>query len=365
MIERPETRCFVIAEAGVNHNGDVSKALELVDIAAEAGADAVKFQTFSADRLVTPSARKATYQTRNQPGDDRQHAMLKALELDHEAHRRLAERAADRGIEFMSTPFDVESLRFLADSVRVSRIKLGSGEINNLPLLYEAGRSGLPLILSTGMADLEEISASLGAIYCGALGIERPRPADLHAAHRDPRSGEVRQRVWLLQCTTDYPARPEDINLRVIPALRERFEVPVGFSDHTTGDVAALGAVALGAVAVEKHYTLSRDLPGPDHKASLEPAELTAFVARLRELETCLGTSEKRPTERELGNVAAARKSLFAARPIAAGAAIATEDLASLRPGGGLSPVRFWDVAGRPAGRDYAAFDPIDSAEAG
>ncbi|MFN3171103.1 MAG: N-acetylneuraminate synthase [Hyphomicrobiales bacterium] len=360
MTEIPAHRCFIIAEVGVNHNGDLDQARKLVDVAAEAGADAVKFQTFSADRLVTPNAQKARYQKANLPGDDGQYQMLKALELNADAHKELAILTNARNIEFMSTPFDVESLRFLIESKVVSRIKLGSGEIGNLPLLWEAGRTGLPIILSTGMATLEEISDSLAAVYCGALGIEEPALSDLRSVVALPACEAVRSRITLLQCTTDYPARLHDLNLRVIPALRDQFGVATGFSDHSEGMIASLGAVSLGAEVVEKHFTLSRDLPGPDHKASLEPDELNAYISSVRELEKTLGSAQKAPTTRELENVAAARKSLVAARAISAGSVLTAHDLACLRPGGGLAPTFFWDVVGKPAIRDYALFEQID-----
>lgn len=344
----------------MNHNGDLSQARKLVDVAAEAGADAVKFQTFSADRLVTPNAQKARYQQANLPGDDGQYQMLKALELSADAHKELAILANVRNIEFMSTPFDVESLHFLVESKLVSRIKLGSGEIGNLPLLWEAGRTELPMILSTGMATLEEISDSLGAIYCGALGIQKPTSSELRKVAALPACQTVRSRIVLLQCTTDYPASLQDMNLRAIPALRQHFGVATGFSDHSEGIVASLGAVSLGAGVIEKHFTLSRDLPGPDHKASLEPDDLKAYVSSVRELEEALGSAHKAPTERELENVAAARKSLVASHPISAGTILTAKDLACLRPGGGVAPTFLWDIVGKPAARDYARFDLID-----
>jgi len=357
-------RCFFIAEAGVNHNGNLKWALELVDVAADAGADAVKFQTFKADRLVTPAARKARYQEQNVgAGDGGQMEMLRALELDAEAHRTVQAHCTARGIEFISTPFDVESLRFLVEDLKVGRLKLGSGELGNVPLLVAAGASGLPLILSSGMATLDELELSLGAVLCGALGNLNPTSSDLRVVHSAPEADAVRNRLWLLQCTTDYPAQVADLNLRTIPVLAATFGIAIGFSDHSLGSTAAVAATALGAVAIEKHFTLSRDLPGPDHAASLEPDELHDLVAEVRAAEMALGTTHKRPSPRELENVGAARKSLVALRPVAAGEVFTTESLGVLRPGGGVSGFHYWDVIGRPARRAYAAYEALDARE--
>lgn len=355
-----QNKCFIIAEAGVNHNGSVDLALELVDVAAECGADAVKFQTFAADRLATQHAPKARYQLENQLGDTSQYNMLKRLELSESAHYALAERAQSRGLEFLSTPFDVLSLRFLVNSRLVSRIKLGSGEIGNLPLLVEAGACGLPLILSTGMSTVDEISLSLGAIYCGAIGVLRPTTDDLVSVHKNPLIQYKKAQVTLLQCTTDYPAVLDDINIAAIPHMEVQFGVKTGFSDHSDGIIAALGAVALGARIVEKHFTLSHDLEGPDHKASLVPDAMKGYVAAIRAMERALGSSHKEPGKRELANIAVARKSLVAGRAISKGETIKAEDLQVLRAGGGLSPLYFWEVVGRKAPRNFNAFEKID-----
>ena len=361
--------CFFIAEAGVNHNGDLDTALKLVEGAAAAGADAVKFQTFKAERLVTPQAQKARYQLDNlirsekQVNDSGQFEMLRKLELLPEHHHKLNEHCAELGIEFMSTPFDVHSLQFLVEEVGVTRLKLGSGEIGNLPLLIAAGASGLPTILSSGMATLEELELSLGAVICGALGDLQPKRAALRAAHDLPEAAAVRERLWLLQCTTDYPAQLADLNLRTIPSLRRRFDVEVGFSDHSLGLTASIAAIALGAVAIEKHFTLSREMVGPDHAASLELNELKQLVAAVREVERALGSEVKAPSARELANVSAARKSLVALRPIAAGEPFTPETLGVLRPGGAVSGIDYWHAIGRLAGRNYAAFEALDACE--
>jgi N-acetylneuraminate synthase len=329
---------FVIAEAGVNHNGSLDLALELVDVAAAAGADAVKFQTFRAAALATAGAGKAAYQERT-TGEGSQRAMLERLELDEAAHRALADRAEARGIEFMSAPFDHESLDLLV-RLGVRRLKLGSGELTNGPLLEAAARTGLPLILSTGMATLEEVTDAVRLVRAAGA-------AD----------------VTVLHCTTEYPAPPGEVNLRAIATMREALGVPVGYSDHTIGVTVTLAAVALGASVIEKHFTTDRTLPGPDHPASLEPAELAELVSTVRTVEEALGDGVKRPTASELPNLAVARKSLVAASPIAAGEAFTTANVAVKRPGTGISPMRIRDVLSRTASRDYAADELLDVAE--
>jgi N-acetylneuraminate synthase/N,N'-diacetyllegionaminate synthase len=319
----PGQPSFLIAEAGVNHNGDVALARRLIDVAAEAGADAVKFQIFLAARLVAPDAPQAEYQKRNTGVVESQQAMLQRLELSEEAHRELMRHCHTRGILFLSSPFDEESADFLA-ALGVVAFKIPSGEITNTPFLAHVARKGRPMIVSTGMSTLDEVRAAVETIR---------------------QSGNPP--LALLHCVSNYPAAPEDINLRAMATLREAFAVPVGYSDHTDGIDIALAAVALGACIVEKHFTLDRNLPGPDHKASLEPAELAAMVQGIRRVELALGDGIKRPAEGERNTASVARKSLVAACDLPVGAILRREHVAVRRPGTGLSPARIESLIGR------------------
>jgi N-acetylneuraminate synthase/N,N'-diacetyllegionaminate synthase len=312
--------CLVIAEAGVNHNGDLAMAHRLVDVAADAGADVVKFQTFAAERLADRNAPKAPYQLETTSTAESQFEMLKRLELDEAGHVALMQHCAARGILFMSSPFD-ELAADLLDRLGVAAFKIPSGEIDNLPFLRHVARKGRPMIVSTGMATQEESSAAVDAIR--------------HAGN----SGVV-----LLHCLSNYPADPAETNLRAIGTMTAAFGVPVGFSDHTMGTAVSLAAVALGACVIEKHFTL---LPGPDHRASLEPGELKTMVAMIRTVESALGDGIKRPQPSETAVRDVARKSLFAARELTAGAAIAAGDLIARRPGIGISPAQHEGLIGR------------------
>lgn len=335
---------FFIAEAGVNHNGDEQRALQMVDVAADAGADAVKFQTFSADRLVNPSARKAAYQER-ETGGGSQHAMLKALEMSEQLHERLFERCEHRGIEFMSTPFDEQAADMLL-ALGMQRLKIPSGEITNLPFLRYLARKGQPLILSTGMATMEEVQEALAAI---------------DEAHRDTDSSrQLVELVTVLHCTSNYPAEPADVNLRAMTTIAEATGVPVGYSDHTLGAAVSTAAVALGACVIEKHFTLDRALPGPDHRASLEPGELADLVRQVRTIEQALGSPLKGPTEAELEVRAVARRSICAGRNIALGTALAAEDLVMLRPGTGITPKHLELMLGRRLVRNIGVGEQLD-----
>ncbi|MGD9838225.1 MAG: N-acetylneuraminate synthase [Afipia sp.] len=329
---------FIIAEAGVNHNGNAARAFELVDAAVRAGADAVKFQTFRPELVVTRAAEKAQYQKVQTGSGQSQQDMLAALSLDHDVFRELAQHCAARNIMFLSTPFDAESADFLA-SLKVPLIKISSGDLTNLPLLRHIGAIKLPVILSTGMANLGEIEASIDALE---------------------QAGTKRQDVTLLHCNTDYPTPWHDVNLRVMDTLRRAFEVPVGYSDHTPGIEIACAAVALGATVIEKHFTLDRNLPGPDHMASLEPDELASLVRSIRHIELAMGDARKVPTASELPNRAVARRSLVAARPIKAGELFAANNLIAKRAGGGLSPMLWDQVIGRVAPRDFAEDEPVE-----
>jgi|SRR5688572_11631896 N-acetylneuraminate synthase len=351
----------VVAEAGVNHNGSLKLALELVDAAATAGANAVKFQTFRADALASAAAPKAAYQERTTDGGESQRDMLRKLELDAPAHRDLVARCRQRGIAFLSTPFDLESLALLAGELDVPAIKIGSGDLTNGPLLHAAARTGKPLILSTGMATLDEIEGALGLVAWTVLEQREPAGAEaLRAAYASAAGRRAAaERVTLLQCTTDYPAAAADLNLRAMQTLKERFGTRVGFSDHSTGISAAIAAAALGATVIEKHLTLDRGMAGPDHAASLEPENFAAMVAGVREAEEALGTGDKRPVAAELANTVAARKSLVAACAVRKGERFSAQSLAVMRPGGGISPMRYWEWLGKAATRDYAAGELI------
>ncbi len=354
-------RTFVIAEAGVNHGGRLALGLELVDAAAAAGADAVKFQTFRAADLATSAAPKADYQTRT-TGAESQRDMLARLELSEADHRALLARAAERGVEFMSSPFDIASLELLV-RLGVRRLKIGSGELTNGPLLLAAGRSGLPVIVSTGMATMGEIEAALGVLAFAMTTGDSEAAEDraFRAAFASPagRAG-LADRVSILHCTTEYPAPVDEVNLLAIPVLAEAFGLPVGYSDHTAGTAVSVAAVAIGAVIVEKHLTLDRSLPGPDHLASIEPDQFTTMVAEIREVEQALGVRRKAPGTTELRNAPIARKSVVAATAIPAGTPFSPANLAVKRPGTGRSPMDYWTLLGTPATRDYGPDELID-----
>jgi N,N'-diacetyllegionaminate synthase len=316
-------RTFIIAEAGVNHNGSLDLALRLVDAAQASGADAVKFQTFRADQLATRSAHKAPYQERTTAGSESQFEMLQRLELDAAAHRRLIERCEEVGIQFLSSPFDTQSADLLA-TLDVPVFKVPSGEITNLPFLEHLARKGRPMILSTGMSMLGEVEEAVRVIE--AAGVPR---------------------LTLLHCVTEYPAPYAEVNLRAMQTLKSAFGLPVGYSDHTPGIDIAIAAAALGAEVIEKHFTLDRALPGPDHAASLEPVELRQMVDAIRHVEAALGTGIKAPARCELPNISVARKSVVAARALPAGHQLTAVDLDIKRPGNGLAPKFLAVLVGR------------------
>ena len=329
----PELPCVVIAEAGVNHNGSLEMALRLVDAAAEAEADIVKFQTFKSEEVVTPTAPQADYQLRNTGMVESQLEMIRKLELPDDAFRTIQEHCRQRGITFLSTPFDRGSVDLL-NEMGVDAFKIPSGEITNHPFLTYVARNGKPLIVSTGMCDIEEVATALDVIRT---------TADVG--------------VVLLHCVSNYPAAPANVNLRAMKTLERRFEVPVGFSDHTEGISIPIGAAALGACIVEKHFTLDRTLPGPDHRASLEPAELSAMVRGIRDVQAALGDGVKRQVAEERNTAAVARRSLVAAHDLRAGTMIAEGMVAIRRPGTGLPPSDLARILGRKLKQDIAAGD--------
>lgn len=331
-------RTLIIAEAGVNHNGDLDLAKQLIDAAAEAGADIVKFQTFNTDRLATRAAKKADYQNQVTGNKESQHAMLRRLELTTEMHEELIAHCAACNIGFFSTGFDIESVDLLV-SLGQDHFKIPSGEITNLPYLRHIGRLGKAVILSTGMATLGEIEAAIDVLE---------------------QAGTPRANMTVLHCTTEYPTPMSEVNLRAMQSIHTAFGVAVGYSDHTSGIEVAIAAVALGASVIEKHFTLDRNLPGPDHKASLEPEELKAMISAIRNIEVALGDGIKRLTPSEARNKPIARKSLVASQPIKSGEVFSAQNITAKRPGTGISPMRWDEIIGRTASRDFAADELIE-----
>lgn len=359
------TTVYVIAEAGVNHNGDLQRAFELIDVAADAGADAVKFQTFKPEALASRHAPQADYQIRNggsaRDNPESQLAMLQRLALSFADHHALLAHCQKRNIEFLSSPFDPDSARFLTDELALSRLKLGSGEITNGPLLLQLAQAEKPLILSTGMATLDEIREALGVLAFGFIAADTaPSRAAFHTAFAHPQGRALlKERITLLHCTSEYPCPPDQVNLRAMDTLAETFDLPVGYSDHTLGIHVSLAAVARGARVIEKHFTLDRQLPGPDHRASLEPSELKMMVDGIRELSLALGSAEKTPGPAELDNMRVARKSLVAARAIQRGEDFSADNVTIKRPGTGRSPMDYWELLGQRARQNYDADEII------
>ena len=330
-------KTLIIAEAGVNHNGDIQLAKKLIDIAAEAGADLVKFQTFSADRLVTQSALKAEYQVLATDKIESQHEMLRNIELTESMHHELINHCAHRQIGFFSTGFDIESINFLA-SLGQELFKIPSGEITNLPFLRHIGGLNKRVLLSTGMSNMHEVAAALNALEL---------------------AGTPKQKITVLHCTSSYPAELSDVNLRAMLSIQTEFGVEVGYSDHTLGTEVAIAAVALGAKVIEKHFTLDRNMSGPDHKASLEPDELIRMVAGIRSIEKALGDGNKVITHNELQNRDVARKSIVACMDIQEGEVFTDSNLTAKRPGTGISPMEWDEIIGTKAKQTYVKDDLI------
>ncbi len=322
-------RIQIIAEAGVNHNGSMKLAKKMVLAAVEAGADYIKFQTFQPEKLVSRFAQKADYQKAATGQGESQLEMLKKLALTRQDFMELKEYCKEQGIGFLSTPFDLESIDFL-ESLDMDFWKLPSGEITNLPYLLKIAKTGRPIVMSTGMCELHEVEAALNCLKGAGAGA-----------------------VTLLHCNTEYPTPMEDVNLRAMLTLREAFQMPTGYSDHTKGLEVPIAAAALGAAVIEKHFTLDKAMEGPDHKASLEPEELKAMVATIRNVERALGNGEKKVTDSERKNIAVARKSIVASRDIRKGEIFSEENLTVKRPGNGVSPMRWFEVMGQCAQRDF------------
>ena len=331
-------RTLIIAEAGVNHNGDLNFAKQLIDTAADAGADLIKFQTFKADRLATNTAKKADYQTQTTDSKESQHEMLRRLELTEAMHHELIAHCAACNIGFFSSGFDIESVNLLV-SLGQDCFKIPSSEINNLPYLRHIGQLGKTVILSTGMATLGEIEAAIEVLE---------------------QNGTARTKITVLHCTTEYPTPMAEVNLRAMQSIHKAFGVAVGYSDHTQGIEVSISAVAMGAPVVEKHFTLDRNFPGPDHQASLEPAELKAMVTAIRNIKVALGDGIKRLTPSEARNKPIVRKSLVASQAIKVGEVFTAENIATKRPGTGISPMRWDEVLGKTAQRDFLADELIE-----
>ncbi|MFF5996802.1 N-acetylneuraminate synthase [Lysinibacillus sp. KU-BSD001] len=353
---------YIIAEAGVNHNGSFEMAKKLVDVAKEAGADAVKFQTFKAENLVTKTAKQADYQVENLKQATSQYDMLKKLELTFEEFTKLQQYCEEKGIEFLSTPFDLESVDFLLEQLAMPTVKIPSGELTNAPFIHYIATKQRPIILSTGMATVDEIHEALAFI---AYGLAYPQQdvdiAEVEAFYKTLTAKELLQKyVTVLHCTTQYPAPVYSINLKVMDEMRTTFQVPIGFSDHSEGITIPIGAAAMGATVIEKHFTLDKKMEGPDHVASLNPQELKAMVQGIREIEEALGDGVKEPTTVELQNRQPARKSLVAKKAIRAGEIFSCTNLTVKRPGNGIAPSQYWAYIGKTASKNYEEDAMID-----
>ena len=331
-------RTFIIAEAGVNHNGSISIAKKLIDVSADAGSDAVKFQTFKAERLVCKSAAKADYQKKTTDADESQLDMIKKLELNEDAHKELMDYGRDKGIIFLSSPFDLESIDLL-NKLGIEIFKIPSGEITNLPYLRKIGRLKKKVILSTGMADLGEIGNAINVLT---------------------EYGTRKDDITVLHCNTEYPTPFEDVNLNAMLTIRDAFKVKVGYSDHTPGIEAPVAAVALGAAVIEKHFTIDKNMKGPDHKASLEPDELKAMVHAIRNIEKALGNGIKKPSRSEMKNIQVVRKSIVAAKDIKKGETFTDDNITVKRPGTGISPLKWDGIIGKAAIKDFAENEFIE-----
>lgn len=358
-------KVFLIAEAGVNHNGSLKMAKRLVDVAVSAGADAVKFQTFKAEKLVSRTAPKAEYQLRTTSTSQSQFQMIKELELDESAHRVLVEYCRKKRIEFLSTPFDLDSLDFLVDQLNVTRLKLSSGEMTNGPLLLKAAQAKKPILLSTGASTLGEVEKALQVLAFGFTQTRKRPCCDAFKSAYHHRRGQqiLREKVTLLHCTTEYPVPFNDVNLRAMDTLRAAFGLSVGLSDHTLGMAIPIAAVARGAMVIEKHFTINRGLAGPDHRVSLEPDELIEMVRAIRQVEQALGDPIKIPVPSELKNQNIIRRSLVATRVIQKGKLLNEKNVAAKRPGTGVSPMDYWKLAGKKARKEYQVDEFILSSE--
>ncbi len=349
-------KVLIIAEAGVNHNGSIDTAIKLIDAAVDAGADIIKFQTFKADNLVTKSVQKAKYQLNNDLGNSNtQYEMLKRLELSDHHHYQIAEYCEKNKIQFLSTAFDSDSLNFLTEKMNINLIKVPSGEITNYPFLLEISKKNLPIILSTGMTNMGEIELALGVIAFGLMGLKSKPTKDnfLTALYSNVGYELLNKYVTLLHCTSEYPAPFSEINLKAIDTMKYSFLLNVGYSDHSQGISIPIAAVARGACIIEKHFTLNKNLPGPDHKASLEPDELKRMIKSIREVELALGSGRKIPTSSEFNNKNIVRKVLVASDEIKKGDIFNENNISIKRSGNGLNPIKYWDVIGKISNKKF------------
>lgn len=349
---------LIIAEAGVNHNGNEDLALKLIDSAFNAGADIVKFQTFKAKNLATDQAKQAKYQLSNVGREESQLDMLSRLELSYDSYHRLLDHCSNLGIEFLSTAFDSDSLKFLVNDLKLKRLKIASGEITNAPLLLEHAKTNCDLIVSTGMASLEEIEDALGVLAFGYTASDDMQPtSEAFTKAFASNSGQLalKEKITLLHCTTEYPAPIIEVNLRAMKTIGDVFGLPTGYSDHTAGINIAIAAAAHDAKIIEKHFTLNKNLDGPDHKASLEPNELKEMIDAIRQVNLALGDGVKRASQSEIANKEIARKSIVAVSDINKGDVFSSENIAIKRPGTGKSPYSYWDVLGTKASRNIKA----------
>ena len=353
---------YVIAEAGVNHNGKESIAISLIDQAIECGADAIKFQTFKTENLVTKYADTADYQSKQLHKKSNQYSMLKNLELSYDTFIRLSDYCKQRKIDFLSSAFDKESLDFIVNKINPPFLKIPSGDITNGPLLLDHATTGKNIILSTGMASMDEISHALYVIYHGYVHGNKELLSNLKYKKlilSEKAKETLRTKVTLLHCTTEYPAPLGEINLKVLRTLSEFFEINVGYSDHTKGVAVSTAAVALGAKVIEKHFTIDNNLSGPDHKASLNPHEFKKLVKHIRMVEKSMGVAIKSPTRSEIKNKVHARKSLVASKPIKKGEILSHENVTAKRPGDGISPMKYWETINQISTRDYETDEQI------
>jgi N-acetylneuraminate synthase len=353
----------IIAEAGVNHNGSKELAFRLIDAAHEAGVDIVKFQTFKAKNLVTKNAQQANYQARNTGVNESQLDMLSRLELCYDVHHELIRYCEQLGIEFLSTAFDQESLDFLVNDLKLKTLKIPSGELTNAPFVLKHAQTGCDLIISTGMATLAEIESALSVIAFGLTQANEEKPNEelfLQAYASEAGQAALKAKVTVLHCTTEYPAPVAEVNLNSMKTIEYAFGLSTGYSDHTAGFTIPIAATALGAKLIEKHFTLDKSLPGPDHKASLDPIELKSMVQGIRDAELALGSSIKTAQPSEIQNKQIARKSLVAASDIKSGEVITKNNLTCKRPGNGLSPYLYWSLLGKKAQQDYCEGDLIN-----